>query len=556
MGTNSFVKAKNPDNLIFMIFGRIAAKLGSYESLCLVRSQWPLILLTASFVLLGGAVIRKQVPRLYEATVVIDLEPGASGRLDGAAEPVFLPASRNDLKRRIAELGDRSLLEEAAARVDLVRRWHCASMGEAIELLGERLRVESDPVGEGIRLHARDLSREHAAALVNAIGDLYIARKDEAARNEAKSHARRIQEERDQAGREIEETEARLVKFSKGDEGGGEDPADLRRQLVTLLHLHRSLEAKYQQSRLAAEVAATPIRLSLPSSPNQARVIRHPWLSLPALFAMGLTGGVLVVLVRESRAGRRWDALADLMNRLDVPLAGFAPLANRSPVGIREFPDAWIEPYRELRNRLFRLPAGECPLLTIMPVRKNDPVAEAVASLGAVLADAGRTTLVIDADFRSPALHELFEAARHPGLSDYLTGEMRLEETVLKARRPNLWFMPTGPLPEDPGGLLGGRRMTDLIWQLKSRFDFILLLSPSIHEVSDGGLLANLADYTVVVTPSAGLSWRRLRETKLALDTVAAAMAGVVLTKPYRPSGESIRSQPGLPGARPIAGSR
>jgi tyrosine-protein kinase Etk/Wzc len=166
-----------------------------------------------------------------------------------------------------------------------------------------------------------------------------------------------------------------------------------------------------------------------------------------------------------------------------------------------------------------------------MPMRGKDPVAEAVASLGAVLADAGRTTLVIDADFRSSALHELFEAARHPGLSDFLSGEMRLEETVIRARRPNLWFMPTGPLPEDPGGLLGGRRMTDLIWDLRSRFDFILLVSPSIHEVSDGGLLANLADYTLVTTPDAGHSFKRLQETKTALETVSAQMGGVLLTK-------------------------
>jgi capsular exopolysaccharide synthesis family protein len=514
-----------------MIFGRIAAKFATYECFCLVRSQWPLILLTASIVLLGGAVIRKKVPRLYEATAVIDLESGAADRIDGVAEPVFRPLPQNDLKRRIAELEHHSLLEEAAARVDLVRRWERGSLEDTIELLGDRLRVGADPSSEGIRLSVRDLSREHAAALANAIGDRFIARKDEEARDEAKARVRRLQEERDEADREIEETETRLVEMSKGAATDGEDPEELRRRLVTLRHLHHSLEAKHQQALLEAEIAATPIRLSVPASPAQVRVIRQPWLSLPALFVTGLLGGILLVLLRESRAGRRWDALADLMNRLDVPLAGYAPLANRSPVGIREFPDAWIEPYREIRNRLFRLPAGECLLLAVMPVRKSDPVAEAVASLGAVLADAGRTTLVIDADFRSSALHELFEAARHPGLSDFLSGEMRLEETVIRARRPNLWFMPTGPLPEDPGGLLGGRRMTDLIWDLRSRFDFILLVSPSIHEVSDGGLLANLADYTLVTTPDAGHSFKRLQETKTALETVSAQMGGVLLTK-------------------------
>jgi succinoglycan biosynthesis transport protein ExoP len=183
-------------------------------------------------------------------------------------------------------------------------------------------------------------------------------------------------------------------------------------------------------------------------------------------------------------------------------------------------------------------------------------VAEVVAGLATVLADAGRTTLVIDADFRTSALHGLFDAALHPGLSDFLSGEMRLEETVVRSRRANLWFMPAGPLPGDPGGLLNGRRMTDLIWDLRSRFDFILLVSPSIHEVSDGGLLAGIADYTLVATPNGGHGIKRLLETKRALETVSAAMGGVVLTKPLRLSGDSMSPQAGLQGGTPLAGSR
>jgi capsular exopolysaccharide synthesis family protein len=538
-----------------MIFGRIAARFGTYECFYLVRAQWPLILLTVSLVLLGGAVIRKQMPQLHEADVVIDLESEDAGPIDGAAGPEFRPIPQSGLKRGIAELESRDLWEEAAARVDLVRRWGCDSTEEAMERLADRLRVGPDRSGEAIRLSVRDLSPEHAAALANAIADRFVARRDEAAREDARSRVRRLQEERDEAEREIGETEARLVELSR-DASGGEDPAELRRHLLTLRHLHHSLEAKHQQAVLEAEIATTPIRLAEPASPDRVRLIRQPWLSLPGLFLIGIVVGVLVAVARGSAGGKRWDALADLMKRLDVPIAGFAPLANRSPVGIREFPDAWIEPYRELRNRLFRLPAGECLILTVMPLRGKDPVAEVVAGLATVLADAGRTTLVIDADFRASAVHDLFDAARHPGLSDFLSGEMRLEETVVRSRRANLWFMPAGPLPGDPGGLLNGRRMTDLIWDLRSRFDFILLASPSIHEVSDGGLLAGIADYTLVSTPIGGHGIKRLLETKRALETVSAVMGGVVLTKPLRMSVDPAGPQAGRQDGAPVAGSR
>lgn len=512
-----------------MNFGQLATRFGTFECFYLLRSRWPVILLSTSLVLLGGAVVRKQVPRLYEASAMIDLGPESTERSDGAADPDFRPVWQNDLKRQATELGSHSILQEAAARVDLVRRWKADSPDEAIEQLSRRLRVDAESSGQSLVVSVRDLSREHAAALANAIGDRFVARKDSEVRAEANARVRRMQEERDEAASEIEATEARLVEMSQS--GADEAScAEVRRDLVTLRHLHHSLEAKHQQALLEAEIATTPVRLSAPASPGQAFAVPQPWLSLPGLFLTGLVCGVLVVLGLEGWGGKRWNALADLMKRLDVPVAGFGPLANHSPVQIREFPDAWIEPYRELRNRLFRLPAGECLILTVMPLRRKDPVAEVVTCLATVFADAGRTTLVIDADFRSSALHDLFEAAQHPGLSDYLSGEMRLEETVVRARRANLWFMPAGPLPGDPGGLLHGRRMNDMLWDLRTRFDCILFASPSVHEVSDGGLLAGIADYTLVSTPGAGHAIKRLRETKTALETHSAVMGGVILT--------------------------
>lgn len=164
--------------------------------------------------------------------------------------------------------------------------------------------------------------------------------------------------------------------------------------------------------------------------------------------------------------------------------------------------------------------------------------------------------LVIDADFRHPRLHRFFDAANHPGLSDYLSGEMRLEETVIKVRRPNLWFMPSGPLHEDPCGLINGRRMGDLIWDMRSRFDFILVVSPSIHEVSDAGALASLADFTALVTPYWACSISQLKKAKLALEAASARLCAVLLTTKLESPEESVPNRTGQPGVVPIAGLR
>ena len=194
-------------------------------------------------------------------------------------------------------------------------------------------------------------------------------------------------------------------------------------------------------------------------------------------------------------------------------------------------PSLLIEAYRDLRTKLLRLPAGDCVLMTLLPMRGRDEgTAEVVTNLAAVLADAGRMVLVIDADFRAPRLHAQFDAANHPGLSDFLSGEMRLEETVIKCRRPNLWFMPSGPLHDDPCGLISGRRMGDLIWDMRSRFEFILIASPSIHEFSDAGALVALSDFTTLVAPYPESSISQLEKSRLAIEESSARLTAVFLT--------------------------
>lgn len=540
-----------------MILGQLEAKFGGIEWSHVLRFRWPWILLAASAAMLAGAVARKGLPKLHEATARIELAPeaGIDGIAPGAHE--FRPVWQNDLRREAAELESRSLLAEVVAPCDLVRRWGMDSDASALATLAERLRVEIVPSEHALLLSVRDLDREHAADLANAIGNRFVARKDSEVRAEANARVRRLGQERDAAARDIEALEARLIEMGKAGEASPVELAGSRQQLITLRHLHHSLEAKHQLALLEAGEASTPARVAVPAAPDRSRPIRSPWLGLPVLFLLGLSLGFLAVLVAERGSGR-WEAVADLMTKLGVPVAGFAPLTKVSPVTVREFPDAWIEPYRDLRNRLLRLPTGDCLLLALMPARRGDgdSVAEVAANLGCVFADAGRTTLVIDADFRAPKLNGFFDAARHPGLSDFLSGEMRLEETVVRARRPNLWFLPAGPLPGDPGGLLNGRRMTELARDLRSRFDCVLLVSPSLLDVSDGGLLAGIADCTVVATSCAGHPFKRLREAKTALETVPAAMGGVILTKRLPSVAEQAPPQAGLPDRAPLARSR
>lgn len=526
-----------------MVSGHNAVRFGWGDYLYLLSSRWPLVLLVGSLVLLGGAALKSQLPSLYEAEAHIALEvPELQGDVL-LSRPEFHQSGPNELLREAEEITSAALLSEVSGPLSLSSRWKIKDADDLMARIGSRVDVKILRDTEGLLLRARDVSPHDACALANAIGDRFVIRKDAEARAEAGARVIRMEQEIAERRLEIASIEERLVSIAGEVGPDSQSSAEKRRRLVTLRNLIHSLEAKHQLALLEVDEARGSARLIAPALPDRAAATMPFWLSTPGLVILGVLAGMATVLVIALSFRRsRWGAIADLMKQFHLHFAGFAPFSNAGKMTMSDASADLLEPYRELRNRLLRLPAGDCVWMTMMPLRRPESGGEAIVRLATVLADSGCTVLVIDADFRSPSLHSFFEAASHPGLSDYLCGEMRLEETVIRTRRMNLWFMPTGPLHADPGGLLNGKRMDDLVRDLRSRFDFILVASPSIHEVSDAGVLAAISEFNTLITPYHGLSLRRIRETQIALDTVNAPLSGVLLTTRVEPSRAASRN--------------
>lgn len=521
----------------------------------LLRSKWPIVLLICSLVLLAGAGLKKRLPPLYESTVRIELDQTVKEASATYAATTFRSTQLNDLTRQAAELRSVSLLSEVIASCGLESRWKFTGESTVPALLKERIRVEALSEDRALLLSARDLTPETSADLANAIAARFLERKASEIQAEANARVMKLAAEVKDRNEEIKRLEARLVEIKDSQVGSEVESEDLRRMLVGERYLLHSLEAKHQLAVLEAGDTGTQAHIIERAEAGVAKFVAPIWLTLPGLVSLGLLAGLVLTFVVDG--GRtRWNLITNIVNHLQVSVAGFAPLSGVSLLRAKNSPERLIEGYRDLRTRLQRLPAGDCLFISLMPLRDREGLAEMVTNLSCVLADGGKTVLVIDADFRHPRLHRFFDAANHPGLSDFLSGEMRLEETVIKVRRPNLWFMPSGPLHDDPCGLINGRRMGDLIWNMRSRFDFILLVSPSIHEVSDGGALAALADFTAVVTPYWACSVSQLKKARLALEAASARLCAVLLTTKLESGDNSVIRQPAPSIPVPLAGLR
>ena len=104
-----------------------------------------------------------------------------------------------------------------------------------------------------------------------------------------------------------------------------------------------------------------------------------------------------------------------------------------------------------------------------------------------------------------------------------------LEDVILQTPVDNLYFMPSGILPADAAGILNSRRMSELIADVKNRFDLVLIDSPPILGVSDASVLASEVDLTMIVIQHRKLPRSMLLRVKQAIENVGGHLLGVVL---------------------------
>jgi len=153
----------------------------------------------------------------------------------------------------------------------------------------------------------------------------------------------------------------------------------------------------------------------------------------------------------------------------------------------------FVEALRGLRSQLMLRWFDGSPGQTSMAVTsvdRGDGKSFITANLGVVFAQLGERTLVIDADLRHPTQNQIFGLQNKMGLSGVLAGRAGMEEVVDVPNIRNLSVLPSGPLPPNPQELLGSHEFADLLNYFSSRYNVILVDTPSAQEASDAHVVA------------------------------------------------------------------
>jgi capsular exopolysaccharide synthesis family protein len=161
-----------------------------------------------------------------------------------------------------------------------------------------------------------------------------------------------------------------------------------------------------------------------------------------------------------------------------------------------------------------------------------------ITNLAVTYAQTERKVILIDADMRKPTAHHTFSLSNRWGLSSVLSKQCELEEAIQRTDVPSLSLLTSGVIPPNPAEMLGSKRMSELIEQLKNTYDMILIDTPPLLAVTDAQIVSTKSDGAVLVVDQGKVKREIAKKAVQNLQKVNARILGVVLNNVKRKASE------------------
>jgi len=190
------------------------------------------------------------------------------------------------------------------------------------------------------------------------------------------------------------------------------------------------------------------------------------------------------------------------------------------------------EAYRALRTSVQFLGVDGPQVLQVTSASLSEGKTTTVVNLAAVFAQAGKRVILADCDLRRPRVHTFFGLPNDAGFTSVLLGEVSM--TVATHRAPDagsLLVLPSGPRPPNPSELLSSQRAEELLANLRSSADIVLVDSPPLLPVTDASVLATRVDGVLLVVMAGTTTRRPLQRAVELLRQMKVPVVGAVLTR-------------------------
>jgi capsular exopolysaccharide synthesis family protein len=187
------------------------------------------------------------------------------------------------------------------------------------------------------------------------------------------------------------------------------------------------------------------------------------------------------------------------------------------------------EAYRAVRTALYFTQGNEHKVIQVTSPHAGDGKTTLAANMAVCIAQSGKRTVLLEADFRRPRCHKLFGLDNTLGVTDAIAGNEEIMDVIQETGIKNLWAVSCGRRPDNPSELLTSDAFEHLLEVIKEKFDFVIVDTPPLLAVTDPAVVAPRVDGVLLVmrlTKSARRSAQRASEV---LDSLRVNVVGVVV---------------------------
>jgi capsular exopolysaccharide synthesis family protein len=332
--------------------------------------------------------------------------------------------------------------------------------------------------------------------------------------------------------------------------------AMLQREVDANRALTNNVLQKIKDVGLEAESSASNVSVLDPAEVNPVPTSPRTKIDLTIGCALGLIGGLLLAFAVEYLSNTL-NSPDEVEKFLQLPNLGVVPefsesersrekqlegpslpqltvksSANNQLVNTFKPYSMVADAYRSIRTGLLLSRAGSPPKLTLFTsATKGEGKTVTAVNTALMLAQVGAKVLLIDSDLRRGCCHKVLGMQPWPGLTELLIGAGSAEQLIQPSDFPNLSVLMSGSKPPNSTELVGSDRMRDMLRELGSKFDFVVLDAPPLIPVSDAMLLSTMVDGVILVVDSSRTPKKQIKAARARLEYAGARIFGFVVNR-------------------------
>jgi capsular exopolysaccharide synthesis family protein len=229
-------------------------------------------------------------------------------------------------------------------------------------------------------------------------------------------------------------------------------------------------------------------------------------------FMIGLIIPLIFVVLKEEILNFAVTTKEDCEKISGLPVIGtvenISKKLSNGVVLVKNYPkSSFAETFRNMRVRIEYMAQRESKITVLVtstePADGKTFIATNIASVYQLM---GKKVVIVDFDLRRPSVAKTLQVETQKGISNYLIGQVSLEDIIISHPDYGFDIIPAGTLPPNPSELIKTAKTKQVLEHLKETYDYVVIDCSPVGLVSDAYILSSLADTTLYVVRRAKTS--------------------------------------------------